>query len=99
MVHPPREVPVFLKEKIKELDRMEKAEVVVKQKEPTDWVNSMVAVVKPNKLRICIDPLYLNEAIRREHFPVSTKEEDVGDMPQAKVFSVVDAISGYWQVK
>ena len=93
MVHPPREVPVSLKEKIKELDRMEKAEVVVKQKEPTNWVNSMVAVVKPNKLRICIDPLYLNEAIRREHFPVSTTE-DVGDMPQAKVFSVVDAISG-----
>ena len=37
VVHPPRKVPVFLKEKIKEkLDRMEKAEVVVKQKELTD---------------------------------------------------------------
>ena len=35
---------------------MKKTEVVVKQKEPTEWVNSMVAVVKPNKLRICIDP-------------------------------------------
>ena len=94
VVYPPRKVPLSLKENIKEeLDRMEKAEVVVKQKEPTNWVNSMVAVVKPNKLRICIDPLYLNEAIRREHFPVSTTE-DVGDMPQAKVFSVVDAISG-----
>ena len=39
-----------------ELDRMKKIEVVVKQKEPTEWVNSMVAVVTPNKLRICIDP-------------------------------------------
>ena len=100
MVHPPPKVPVSLKEKIKEqLDRMEKAEVVVKQKEPTDWVNSMVAVVKPSKRRICIDPRDLNEAIRREHFPMTTIEEVVADMPQAKVFSVLDATSGYWQVK
>ena len=100
VVHPPRKVPVSLKEKIKEeLDRMEKAEVVVKQKEPTDWVNSMVAVVKPNKRCICIDPRDLNEAIRREHFPMTTIEEVVADMPQAKVFSVLDATSGYWQVK
>ena len=100
VVHPPRKVPVSLKEKIKEkLDRIEKAEVVVKQKEPTDWVNSMVAVVKPNKLLICNNPLDLNVAIRREHFPVTTTEEVVADMPQAKVFSVLDATSGYWQVK
>ena len=101
VVHPPRKVPVSLKEKIKEeLDGMEKAGVKQKeQKEPTDWVNSMVAVVKPNKLRVCIDPRDLNEAIRREHFPMTTLEEVVADMPQAKVFSVLDATSGYWQVK
>ena len=64
--HPARKVPVSLKEKIKgELDRMEKAGVIVRQTEPTDWVNCMVAVVKPNKIRICIDPRDLKEAIRR----------------------------------
>ena len=51
---------------------MEKAGAVVKHTEPSDWVNSMVAVVKPNKIRICIDPRDLNEAIRREHFPMTT---------------------------
>ena len=100
MVHPPRKVPVSLKEKIKEeIDRMEKAKVVVKQEEPTDWVNSMVAVIKPKKLRICIDPSDLNEVIRREHFPLTTTEEIVADMTQAKVISILDANSGYWQVK
>ena len=59
----------------------------------------MVAVVKPNKLRICIDPRDLNEAIRREHLPVTNIEEVVADMPKAKVFSVRDATLGYWQVK
>lgn len=92
VVHPPRKVSVCLKEKIKdELDRMEKAGVIVRQTEPTDWVNSMVAVVKPNKMRICIDPRDLNGTIRREYVPMTTIEEVVASMPQAKVFSVLDA--------
>ena len=45
VVNPPRKVPVSLKEKNKEeLDRVEKAEVVVKQKEHTGWVNSFASV-------------------------------------------------------
>ena len=38
-------------------------------------------------------------AIRRDHFPMTTVEEVVADMPQAKLFSVLDATSGYWKVK
>ena len=83
-------MPVSLEEKIKEeLDQIEKAEVVVNQKEPTDGVNSIVAVVKPNKLHICIHLQDLNEAIRREHFLMTTIQEVVADMPQAKVFSLM----------
>ena len=100
VIHPPRRVPVFLEEKIKdELYRMEIAGAIVRQTKPTDWGNSMVAVVKPNKIRICIDPRDLNEAISREYFPMTTIEEVVASMPQAKVLSVLDATSGYWQVK
>ena len=40
-----------------------------------DWVNSMVPVIKPNKVRICIDPQDLNTAIKREHYPLRTIEE------------------------
>ncbi len=56
-VHPLRKVPVAIKEKVKhELLSMEKQGVIVQQKEPTDWVHSMVTVIKPNgKLRICMD--------------------------------------------
>ena len=87
MVHPPRKVLVSLEEKLKEeLDRMGKAEVIIRQKEPSDWVNSMVAVVKPDMLRICIDLRNLNETIKREHFPMTTIEDVLADMPQAKVF-------------
>ena len=66
VVHPPRKVPVTLRPKIQqELKRMEKLDVIEKVEEPTDWVNSMVTIVKPNgSLRICIDPRDLNMAVK-----------------------------------
>ena len=100
VVHPPRKVPVALKGRIKdELERMVKAGVVARQIEPTAWVSSMVTVVKPNKIRICLDPRDLNLAVKREHFPMKTIEEIVADVPDAKVFSVLDATSGFWQIE
>ena len=66
VAQPPRKVPLSLKGKVKdEFERMEKADVIVCQTEPTEWVTSMVAVVKANTLRICNDPRDLNEAIVR----------------------------------
>ena len=60
----------------------------------------MVTIIKPNgSLRICIDPRDLNQAIKREPYPMSTIEEIVTRMPNVKVFSVLDASSGFWQVK
>ena len=101
IVHPPRKVPVTLRPKIqKELKRMEELDVIEKVEEPTDWVNSMVTIIKPNgKLRICIDPRDLNKAVKRDYYPMTTIDEIVTRMPNAKVFSVLDARSGFWQVK
>ena len=79
---------------------MAQLNVIERVHEPTDWVNSVVIVTKPNgKLRICIDPRDLNKAIKREHYPMRTIEEVVTRMPNAKVFSVLDANSGSWQVQ
>ena len=51
-----------------ELDRMEAEGVIIRQDQPTPWVNSMVTPIKSNgKVRICIDPRDLNKAILREH--------------------------------
>ena len=101
VIHPPRRVPVMLRPKIQqELDRMESLDVIEKVSTPTPWVNSMVTIVKPNgTLRICIDPRDLNKAIKREHYPMQTIEQVVTRMPNATIFSVLDASSGYWQIK
>ncbi|KAA0714109.1 Retrovirus-related Pol polyprotein from transposon opus [Triplophysa tibetana] len=78
---------------------MEQMNVIARQTDPTDWVSSMVTIVKPDKIRICLDPQDLNKAIKREHYPLLTVEEVVSNMPNAKVFSVLDANQGFWQIK
>ena len=100
VVHPPRRVPVALREPLKdELHRMEKLGVIKKCTEPTAWVRSLVVAKKNNKLRVCLDPSDLNRAVMREHFPMQTVEDVISRMPNAKVFSVLDANHGFWQVK
>ncbi|MCG7876437.1 MAG: RNase H-like domain-containing protein [Candidatus Thiodiazotropha endolucinida] len=101
VVNPPRKIPVALRKRVKKALRdMEKDGVIRAVDEPTDWVNSMVIVEKPNKkLRICLDPRNLNTAIKREHFQLPTIEEITSRMSGAKVFSKLDGKNSYWQLK
>ena len=69
------------------------------QTETTEWVSSRLAVIKPNKIRICLDPRDLNEAIKREHYQMPTIEEIATRLYKAKMFTVVDAKDGFWQKK
>ena len=100
-VHPPRKVPLAIKDKLKaELDKMERMGVIMKQDQPTEWVNSMVTPTKPNgKICVCIDPRDLNQAIKREHYPMKTIEDITPKMQNVKIFSKLDATSGYWTIK
>ena len=98
VVHPPRRVPVALRDQIKEkLDEMVTSGIRAPVSEPTEWVSSMLVIVKPNKLRICLDPLDLNKAIRREHYQMPTVKEVATRLSQTKKFTVVDSKDGFWQ--
>ena len=63
---------------------------------PTDWVNTLLVVEKPNrKLWVCLDSRSLNKAIKREHLHLSTAEEIFCQISGASYFSKLDASSGY----
>ena len=102
VVHPPRKVPIALKDEIKkELDDMVRNDIIdkIQEGEPTAWVNSLVYRRKSNgKLRLCLDPKDLNAAIKREHHVTATLEELLPKLSGAEVFSIVDAKCGYWNV-
>ena len=101
VINPPRRVPFALKEKLKsELDRLEGLEMIRKVKEPTDWVSSLVVVEKPNgKLRICIDPVHLNKALKRSHYPLPVIEDVLPELADVKVFSKADLKDGFLHIE
>ena len=49
IVHPHRRISVALNQKIKEkLKTMEQEGLIVRQTEPKEWINNLLAVIKPN---------------------------------------------------
>ena len=97
--HVPRRVPVPLKAKLKtKIEEMEKQGIIVKETGPTEWISSLEAVQKPGKLRVCIDPRDLNKAIKRPKYQMPTVDEVLPKLAKAKVFTVLDAKDGFYQV-
>jgi hypothetical protein len=96
-----RNIPFKMEEPLKEeLKRMQDAGIIEPINEPTEWVHAMHAVYKPNgQLRVCLDPRYLNGAIRREHFKMPTREQITAKFAGCKFFSKFDATKGFWQLK
>ena len=96
----PRRVAVHLRECLKEkIDELENREVICRVEEPTEWISNIVIVNRQEKLRICLDPLDLNHAIRRPHYQMPTLDDVLPKLAKAKVFSVLDALNGFWQIK
>ncbi|KAK3524638.1 hypothetical protein QTP70_032192, partial [Hemibagrus guttatus] len=96
-----RRIPVPLMEKVKEeLSRMEKLDIIKKVVGPSDWCSGMVPVLKPdNTVRICVDLTKLNSAVRREKFILPSVDHTLGQLGRAKIFTKIDANSGFWQIR
>ncbi|UYV66641.1 K02A2.6-like, partial [Cordylochernes scorpioides] len=100
-IYTPRRIPIPLLNKTKEqLDQMVEKGVIEKVEQPTDWCAPMVIVPKPssNNLRICVDLTALNKFVKREHYPIPSVEYTLAQMGGAKLFSKLDANSGFWQI-
>ena len=98
VIHEPRRCSINLKEEVKsELDSMEKMGVF---KKPTCWVSSIVYSRKTSgKLRICLDPKDLTEAIKRPHYHTPTLEGITHKLAGSVMYSKLDARQGYWSVQ
>ena len=98
--HAPRRVPVAIRERLKEtLEDLERQEILAQVTTPTPWISSMVVLPKKDgKLRICLDPIDLNRALRRENYPLPTIEDVATRLYAAKVVSILDVRNGFWHV-
>ncbi len=59
----------------------------------------MVIVKKTEKLRICLDPKFLNKALKRSHYIMPTLEDVLYKLPKARIFTKVDAKHAFLQCK
>lgn len=99
-VDPPRKIPFKLMSRFKsELENMCKAQVIEKVTEPTQWVNSLVLVEKPDgSLRVCLDPKKLNLEIVRPRYQLPTLEDIRSNLTGATYFTKLDASSAFWSM-
>ena len=59
----------------------------------------MVVVPKGSKkVRICVDLTHMNKSVRRERHPLPAVEQSLAQLAGARVFSTLDANSGFWQI-
>ena len=92
---------------------MEQLGILEETKDVTEWVNSFVIVEKKiptdsnssqghsmnKKLRICLDPRDLNEALEREPYYTQSIEEIMAKFHGMTRFTIADFNKGCWMVE
>ena len=98
---PCRTIPLALQADVKEeLDRLVSMGVLEPVTEPTPWCSQMAVVKKPSgKIRVCIDPGPLNQALQREYYKLPTLDQVQPRLQGAKVFSKLDVKDAFWHVR
>ena len=98
-----------------EIRNLEALGILEETKDVTEWVNSFVIMEKKlpidssnshspghsvnKKLRICLDPRDLNEALEREPYYTHSIEEIMGKFHGMTRFTNADFNKGYWMVE
>ena len=98
-----------------EIRNLEALGILEETKDMTEWVNSFVIMEKKlpidssnshspgpsvnKKLRICLEPRDLNEALEREPYYTHSIEEIMGKFHAMTRFTIADFNKGYWMVE
>ena len=65
----------------------------------SEWAAPVLfAPKKDGRLRFCIDYRKLNEMTVKDSYPLPRMDECIDSLGEAKVFTTLDAYSGYWQM-
>lgn len=98
-----RRLPLPLVQPTKKvLDTMERLGVIYKVEVPTRWTAPIVVIPKnvpgqPPSVRICSDYTMLNQYVLRERFILPDVEETLARLGEARVYTKLDANSGFHQ--
>ena len=79
-----------------EIDRMLALGVIELSKSP--WSSPMRLVIKPNKVRLCLDARKLNLVTKKDAYPLPNLEGIFARLPKANIISKLDLKDAYWQI-
>ena len=79
---------------------MENLGVIEQVESHREWCAGMVVAPKSSgEVRICVDLTRLNKSVKRENYPLPRVEETLALLEGSKIFSKMDANSGFWQIE
>lgn len=79
-----------------EVDRMLALGVIEKSCSP--WSSPMRLVLKPNKVRLCLDARRINNVTRKDAYPLPSIEGIFARLPKANIITKIDLKDAYWQI-
>ena len=98
---PHRRIPFHVRGDVeKELERLERLDIIERVEGPTPWISSIVVVPKKSgEVRICVDMRDANKAVKRGKHLMPTIDDLIADLNGATHFSTLDLSSGYHQLE
>jgi transposase InsO family protein len=96
-----RRIPFHIRKDVeRELEKLEKSDIIEKVVGPTPWISPIVVVPKKNdEVRICVDMREANKAVKRVKHVMPTIDELITDLNGATMFSKLDLSQAYHQLE
>lgn len=95
--HPYRTSHRALEELRRQINEMLNSSIVRKSKSP--WAFPVVLAMKSDGTwRFCVDYSKLNKHVPRDSFPLPNVDDHLDRLGKAKIFTVIDLASGFWQI-
>lgn len=88
--------PAVEKLMFQEIDRMLALGVI--EPSSSSWSSPMRLVLKPNKVRLCLDARRLNQATKKDAYPLPSIEGIFARLPKANIITKLDLKDAYWQI-
>jgi len=80
----------------KEVDRILSLGVI--EPSTSAWSSPMRLVLKPNKVRLCLDARKLNNVTQKDAYPLASIEGILSWLLKAEMISKIDLKDAYWQI-
>lgn len=88
--------PAIEKLMFKEVDRMLSLGVIEPSNSP--WSSPIRLVVKPHKIRLCLDARKLNGVTKKDAYPLPSIEGIFSRLPKANIITKLDLKDAFWQI-